>query len=446
MGGAVDGAATVVRRRWLVAVLVAAGGLRLTWALFAGREPLRFLSGDAYSYYYYGQEIADGRGYISYALDVATAYFPIGYPAALAGLFWVVQHTPIPDDLPTAGVVFQAALGTASVALVFVIVRRLFGGTTALVAAALTAVSPNLVFYTATFNLETTFVFLLLGALAVLVTHDWHAGPPTRARMVAFGAVLGLSVLVRPFSLPFLGAAAVALVVAYGWRRGIVAVGWAALVLVALLVPWTVRNAVAMDAFVPFSTNLGDTACLDRTVDATGEFRWECLEGFDDVRAEELEVRRNDRNLRRAVRFVVNHPFEELEAIPRRARITFQHDHDGLDNIESGGHDRFLGGNLRGLLRGTADALFFATLPLAVLGLVSFFRGRRPDRLLVGLAALSLLVIPLLLYGNPRFHVPLLPFQAMAAAATVVAGASWLAQRRHGSRRRTGSAPAISAT
>ena len=49
-----------------------------------------------------------------------------------------------------------------------------------------------------------------------------------------------------------------------------------------------------------------------------------------------------------------------------------------------------------------------ATLPLAVLGLVSFFRGRRPDRLLVGLAALSLLVIPLLLYGNPRFHVPLL--------------------------------------
>jgi 4-amino-4-deoxy-L-arabinose transferase-like glycosyltransferase len=429
------------RRRWVVGILALAGGLRLTWAIYAAREPLALLSGDPFSYFHYGQEIAAGRGYLSYAFDfaggdsggsgpVATAYFPVGYPAVLGGLFWLVQHTPIPDDLPTAGAVFQAALGTASVGLTFVIVERLFGGATALVASVLMAVMPNLVFYTATFNLETTFILLLLAALYVLVTHDWGAGPPSRARMSAFGAVLGASVLVRPFSLPFLAAAAVALTVAYGWRSAATAIGWATLILVAVLTPWTVRNAVAMHAFVPFSTNLGDTACLDRAPDATGAFRWECLEGFEDVPPAKLEVRRNQVNLRRSINFVVRHPGSELTAIPRRARITFQHDHDGLDNIESLGHDRFLGTTLRRVLRVTSNALFFVTLPLAIVGLVAFFRDRRPDRLLVGLAALSLLALPLVLYGNPRFHVPLLPFQAMAAAVTMTAAASWLARHR----------------
>jgi hypothetical protein len=43
------------------------------------------------------------------------------------------------------------------------------------------------------------------------VVHDWSE-PPSLRRLLAFGVVLGISALVRPFSLPF--------VLAPGRRRG----------------------------------------------------------------------------------------------------------------------------------------------------------------------------------------------------------------------------------
>ncbi len=56
------------------------------------------MSGDQYSYWYYGHEIAAGRGYISYA----TACYPIGFPAILAVVFWLSQHTFLPSDVLAA--------------------------------------------------------------------------------------------------------------------------------------------------------------------------------------------------------------------------------------------------------------------------------------------------------------------------------------------------------
>ena len=414
-----DGALTRGQRRWLVAILAVALGARLAWALYATREPLPFYSGDAYSYYYYGNQLAAGEGYVSYVTHEPTAYFPIGYPAILAGLFWFVQHTPIPDNLPMAGSLLNALLGTLAVGLVFVIARRLFDTRVGLVAAAITAVFPNLVFYVATLQLETAFIFFALAAVAVVVTHDWSAGPPGRARLLAFGTVLGLSALVRPFSLPFLaGLVAAVLVGGYGWRRAAAALAWVAIALVVVLTPWTIRNLVRMDSPVVFSTNMGDTLCQDRSLDSTGKFAFapHCLEGYEDVTLEELEVRRNSENTRRAIEFVREHPGKELELIRKRAWLMMKDDHDGLTAPESQGADLFLGHRLRTILGRTADWFFYAVLTLGALGLPAFVRGRRPVRVFVVIAMLSLLVVPLGLWGNPRFHMPVLPFLAVTAA------------------------------
>ena len=43
----------------------------------------------------------------------------------------------------------------------------------------------------------------------------------------------------------------------------------------------------------------------------------------------------------------------------------------------------------------------------------------RVERLTIALTALALTAIALELYGYTRFHVPLIPFQAMAAAVTL---------------------------
>jgi 4-amino-4-deoxy-L-arabinose transferase-like glycosyltransferase len=412
------GALTRPQRRWLVAILAVALGARLAWAIYATEEPIRLLSGDAYSYYFYGKQLASGHDLVSYATGEPTAYYPVGYPAILAVPFWIVQHTPIPDNLPMAGSLLNVVFGTLSVGLVFVIARRIFGTHVGLVAAAITAVWPNLVFYVATLQVETAFIFLALAAVAVLVTHDWSTGPPSRARLLAFGVVLGLSTLVRPFSLLFLVGLVVALLVAgSGWRRALTGLGWAGLALVLVLTPWTVRNLVVMDAPIVFSTNMGDTLCLDRSLDSTGKFRFVDHAGC--APAGTPEVERNSENIGKAIGFVFDHPDKEFELILERAWNIMENDHDGLVAVELDKIKPFLGHRLRTILTRTADGFFYAMLVLGAIGLPAFFRDRRPARLLVVIAMLSLIVVPIGLWGTPRFHMPVLPFLAVSAAVTL---------------------------
>ncbi len=55
------------------------------------------------------------------------------------------------------------------------IARRVFGNRVAVITAAVMAVWPNLVFYTAQAQYETLFIFLSLAALAVIV-RPWPGG------------------------------------------------------------------------------------------------------------------------------------------------------------------------------------------------------------------------------------------------------------------------------
>lgn len=410
-------------RRWLLGILVVAALLRLAWALYATKEPISArISGDAFSYYHYGKELAAGHGYLNLADGEATAYYPIGYPALLAGLFWFVRHTPLPDDLPMAASLLNVVLGTATVGLVFVVARRLFDRTVALVGAALVALFPNLIFYTATTQLETAFLFLAAAALAVLVTAPWRAGPLSRNRLLAFGTVLGLAGLVRPFALPFLvGLVLAVLVAGQGWRHAARAAAWTALPLVVLFTPWTLRNVDALGEPIVFSTNMGDTLCLDRSLDATGGFRFAEHDGCVDPLTPEVE--RNAGNTRKALEFVRDHPGKELSLIPKRAVSMMDNDHDGLLAVEGGTANPFLGARVRGLLTHVADWYFNAVLALGIVGLLALARGRRdrrPERVAVAVAIATLTVVPLLLWGNVRFHLPLSPFLAVLAAATVV--------------------------
>lgn len=412
-------------RRWLVAIVGVGLVLRLGWGLYALDDvPTSWLGGgDQYSYWYYGNEIADGNGYISYVTDEGTAYYPIGYPATLATVFWLQEHTPLPDHQPTTVAVFHALLSAATVLLVFVVARALLGPRRALVAAAITALMPNLVLYVASYTLEPTFMFLLMATLAVFVTHDWANGPPSNRRVLAFGGVLALSVMVRPFSLPLLLALGVGVVlVRGGWRRALGSVALAALPVVALITPWTIRNFEAMDAFVPISTNLGDTACLDRTLESTGRFTWANHDGCADPYLPEAE--RNRENLSKAISFVVEHPTEELRLMGRRTAIMFEHGHSGLEETE-GVHGRFLGDRTRSAVATTADWYFWIVSVGAVVGLATVLARRgdpatRVQRWTVAFILVVLFAIPIGLWGNPRFHVPLLALMAIGTAAVPV--------------------------
>ena len=415
----------------LVAILAVAFALRLGWALATTRVPVYQESGDAYAYFFYGRQFAEGGGYLNVdGSGEATAYYPPGYPAVLAAVFWVLLHTPIPHDdaaLAMAGSLLQVVLGTASVGLVFVVARAVLDDArAALVAAAVLALWPNVIYFVSTMQLETTFIFLVLVVLAIVATHDWSTGPPRARRIALFGAALAGVCLVRPFAAPFVVVPAVgALIAGAGLRRSGVVLLSAVVPFVALLVPWTLRNERAMGAPLPFSSNTGDTVCLDRNLDAKGGFRFALHDGCADPTLGEVE--RNAESTRLAIEFVKEHPGREALQIVRRLRLIFGNDNEGLWAVERGPHNPFLPDGVRTTLRRTADGYYVVVLGLGVVGSALLVRRAiRAGR--VGVARASLVLLPFLaltstaalLWGAPRFRLPTSPFLAMFASVTLV--------------------------
>jgi 4-amino-4-deoxy-L-arabinose transferase-like glycosyltransferase len=427
-------------RRWLgehralVAIVVVAFAVRLGWVLWwQPTEPTVWQeSGDQFSYYHYGREIAAGRGYVHYVRGLPTAYYPIGYPALLAALFFVVGHTPIPDDYMMALNVQNVVVGTASVVLAYVIGRALFGERGGLVGAGILAVFPNIVFQVATVQLETMYIFWCLAALAIVVTHDWSRGLPSTRRLVAFGAVLGVSVLIRPFSLWFVVALfAGALVARAGLWRSVKVAAVPLAVVLLMMVPWTIRNAVRMDAFIPTSTNTGDTLCLDRFEGANGGFRWADHEGCADPGLPEVEL--NEANTRMAIDWVLDHPAREALQIGRRARLIFGSDNDGVVVLNQLGDGRLMATSTEDTLGRIADGAWAVVCVLATAGvalLVLTDRRHRPQTAIVLVSMASLIAVPLLLWGNPRFHLPFAPLFAILAGGAVSAAIGALAPHR----------------
>jgi 4-amino-4-deoxy-L-arabinose transferase-like glycosyltransferase len=416
--------------RWLVVITWVAFVLRLAWLLYAKADPPTSWigAGDQYSYWYYGNEIADGHGYVGYVTNEPTAYYPIGYPALLAALFFVVGHAHLGDLMLWAGLM-HVVFSTATVVLVFFIGRRIFNPTVGLIAAGLLAVFPNAIYQVSTLQLETTFIFLSTAALAIIVLHDWSTGPPSRNRLLAFGFVLGLSVLVRPFSVWFIvGVVLAALAIRVGWRRALLTALVPTLVVIGMSIPWMIRNEIRMHAFIITSTNTGDTLCLDRNMTAYGGFRFADHDGC--VEPGLPEVPRNAGNTRKAISFVIHHPAREALQIVRRAKYEFADDHDGIEATETLGSGRFLRAGVRNVLSDTADWYFFIALGLAVVGLprLLWAARRSPEARLVLVALTALLAIPLLLWGNQRFHLPLYPYMVILAAATVDAAARRIAR------------------
>lgn len=422
-------------RRLLAAILLVAAALRLAWVLYAAR-PTKGLS-DPAAYRIYGELLARGHGYRSIVTRSPTAFFPIGYPAALGGLFWVLFHTPLPDNLPRAVGVFQAVLGVGTVLMVGELGRRLFDRRVGLVAAIVTAVFPALVFHTGVVLTETLFDFLMVGSLLVLLRRPWQLGAIDRRTLLAFGALLGLSALVRPFSLLFLPALVlVAWTAGAGWRRALAQAGGATLVTALVLAPWTARNIRAMHSPVLISTNLGDTFCLSRHPGATGAFESGgdfCFGGYKDVPPDRIEVTRNRENFRRGLRFIRKHPADEARLEWWRVFYTVRDNHDSLAVAESNGSDPFLPRRARLLLGTLADGYFWAVGALALLALPVFARRGDPRRLFLLLATAALAAsVPLFLYGYSRFLMPLLPLLAVMAAVPIVALGSGLSHWREG--------------
>jgi 4-amino-4-deoxy-L-arabinose transferase-like glycosyltransferase len=173
------------------------------------------------------------------------------YPDAAAGATRARSHAiVVPDRALTAIKLGQAVLGALLVVALARLGAALFGARAGGAAGLLAALYPDLAWYAAHFWSETLFLAFLWWGMERLVAAD---GAPGFRAAVAAGALWGLAVLTRETNLYFVPVAAVWL--AWGragsGRRKAAAFALAAIVVVA---PWTYRNWLTLDAFIPVST------------------------------------------------------------------------------------------------------------------------------------------------------------------------------------------------
>jgi 4-amino-4-deoxy-L-arabinose transferase-like glycosyltransferase len=401
--------------------------VRAGWCIVAARRPDVF--GDPFSYLRHAEDIAAGRGYATWIYAKPTAYFPVGYPAVLGGVLWLMGRVASSATAFQAVLVVNMAAAAATIVLTYAVAERVADRRVARLAAGLVAIFPGLVLYGAVAYVETSFTALVL--LLAWLAFCGRDLVPARRRLVMLGLALGATALVRPIVLPF---ALVFLVVwrREGWRRSLGATAMVVLVAALVIVPWSIRSTRAMHGLVLVATNTGDDLCTGNSSFANGEYLdlgTHCWLGFDDVAPERLEVERDSTNTRAALSYALHHPAREVALAVRKAWFLMAHDHEGRLAADSYGLQPEVPGRLVTAVDAGADVWWWLTLVAATIGgVVSWRRGRPVVRGLVGIVAV-LLGTPLVLFGSARFHVPAEPILAIFAAVALVAVAD---RRRRG--------------
>ena len=235
--------------KFLLVVLGAAFCVRMGFAFWASIEPIS----DYDAYDRMGRNIVAGLGWHSRGLSAISP----GYPALLAVIYVVTQSH-------AAVWILQAVLGTFTVFLTFLTSLQLWPSKRiARGSAAFVAFYPDLILYSGLLASENLAIPLCIAfILAVIRGADGRMG----AWIVA-GLFLGMLCLTRGMLLLLSP-----LLLVWQWvevrdvcrvaRTG----GLTVAVSFLVLSPWSIRNWVVHDAFVPVTTECKARGCLDTRV------------------------------------------------------------------------------------------------------------------------------------------------------------------------------------
>lgn len=403
------------RVRWLVlgletwrgvAVLIASlSVLRVVWLVCIPTEP----TSDNLVYHGLARTLV-AEGVYDSGRD--RAYWPPGYPFFLAGLYWAFGCQLLVAKLANVVLAGLTELG------IWRFVRREAGARSAAVAVLLTGFWPWRLFHVDVISYDDLTVFLLVWSLWLLPSRraERHVWP----RIVGAGLVLGYACLVRS-TIAVLPAVVAGWWLLQGVRFGHVISRTVVYGLVMLLpiVPWSVRNALVFDRFVPLTTNAGMNFYTSWAPGTIG--------GFHKPAVLELQAAAGDDELR-FTSLGMRMGWEAIRAAPARAvwvAASKQMLYLGSDNwllpVES--YQAALGSNVGGA--GLKTALHTLTngyyvilfcLPLFAPRRACVALRRQPLAWLCLVFFLSGLVIHTVFQSQARYHLIYLPFWSVLLA------------------------------
>jgi len=336
---------TSQRGRWLVVGVIALA-LLLRCGVVVNERSTYQPQTDALHFDHLATSIAAGDGFgetIQPPMIGPTALRAPGYPVVLAAVYVVFG-----DHSYTMALLLNALLGAAVVAMVGLVGTQLLGRRVGFVAMALAAVHPGMVLIGTSLQLEPMITLLALGALAAALEH--RRAPRGLLWPLAAGVLLGAAVLTREQAFFFLPPIAWLLWTADGtrppWRDRVALrpVAVTALAAFFVVLPWTIRNAVQLDAFVPVTTSAGFglVGTYNETSEANTVHPGQWITPYEDPRTADVmlalddptEVRMDAELRDLTVDIVREHPTYPL-------RVAFWNTVRGLD-LDGGDYTRFI--------------------------------------------------------------------------------------------------------
>jgi len=386
---------------------------RVVFVVSVDRDSFGF--GDPAFYHAAATSLANGDGFLD-LVGEPSARWPPGFPFVIAPFYALFGNDPLTGEL------VNAVIGAACVPLIFLLTRQIFGRREALVAAAVLAVFPGQILYTGLLLAETLFAFELLAFFLLLATRrvNWRSA-------ALLGVVIGLAALTRGegIFLPIV-------VLAVWWPelakpallRRIAVVG-AGMVLV--IAPWTVRNAIELDAFIPIANNSGATLWAGHNPHASGGVMYATSDlvtvphtaepGSQEAANEQDRFLRNE-----ALEFMVENPLDELRLIPLKLVHLNRGDSRIVDiwlNQVAAGDPKPVQGNALVVMSVVLDFAYYALLALTILAVIVLGRDGWRQRVVRGIFTLGIVALVLygfVFYGNPRYRAPLEPLMIVLVA------------------------------
>jgi hypothetical protein len=403
----------------LAAILLLGLGLRVGEA-WDGRAPVY----DAQGYARIAANLERGEGFTlgPRATQPASNYSP-GLPLLVGGLYEL-----------SGGVherfarLVLALLGSLAVLFAYLIGRRLAGPLAGLVGAAVVAIYPALLEYQGMLMGEPLAATLLSGAVLAML---WAAEPESSGarKWLVPGLLLGALALVRPEYLAISLPIAVVVFARGGrgdWRACLVQTLVMMLGLVLVVAPWTIRNVIALDRFVPVSTGGGQVLFSGSYLPSGGDperVGEEVLERHPGLRAQLPP----DPRLEQILAGLAAQRYPGMESDAALARIGRERLGDAISG-EPLAYAGFLAAKVwriwalgqREVMREPVwKVLHWALVALGLLGLGVLAAQRRWEALLIGTVLLAVTATGALLVASPRRVLVTVPVvAALAGAAT----------------------------
>jgi 4-amino-4-deoxy-L-arabinose transferase-like glycosyltransferase len=395
---------------WLFIIIPVAFIMRLWWVLNVHTAPVY----DFLKYHLGAVSIVEGNGYKLYGNP--TAFEPIGYPGFLALLYKIFGTRLIFPKL--ANIVLSLGI----VILTYLLGKKLFNRATGVLAAAFIAFSPRNITYTSVLCTEIFFTFFLLLAIYLLLQfrdRKWSGQ--------VIGILCGILALTKPANLLFPG-----VLFFLAWLEGksfsqafkkTIVIG---LFMALTILPWTIRNYIVFNKFIPISTNGGITLYLNNNPYAKGA--WQDPFSFPNSPLapykneetgfwDELAVDKLGKEL--GTKWILENPGEFFKLGFKKLYYVFSDSWDvsfAVENLTSGGPMPN-----RGWVYKTAKWAYWGLLGALAFYLIMLVRGflagkKLGNHLVLWLPVLFFCATYFVFEGQPRYIFPMLPLFVIMAA------------------------------